>query len=163
MPKGVCVCVCVCVCERWTAKVRNSVYSQGKNEMWLEGALNSSSSSKFISSLIYLSWLHWVFIAACILSLGAMCRGLSSCSVWTFCNGFACCRAQALGSWASADRACGLWSLGSVVVGMGLVLWHVGSSRPGIKSLALHWQADSHPLAHQRSPDFISEHGQGTG
>ena len=159
MPKGVCVCV-----WKMNSQGEEQCLQPGQEwNMWLEGALNSSSFSKFLSSLIYLSWLHWVFVAACILSLGAMCRGLSSCSVWTSCNGFACCRAQALGSWASAETACGLWSLGSVVVGMGLVLWHVGSSGPGIKSLALHWQADSHPLAHQRSPDFISEHGQGTG
>ena len=35
---------------------------------------------------------------------------------------------------------------------MGLVaLWHVGSPRPGIRPVSLHWKVHSHPLYHQFS------------
>ena len=36
---------------------------------------------------------------------------LSSCSVWaSHCGGFSCCKAQVLGTWASAVVACGLYA-----------------------------------------------------
>ena len=53
---------------------------------------------------------HWVFIAACRLSLVAMSEGLlSSCGVWaSHCSGFSCCRAWALQHSASVVALHGL-------------------------------------------------------
>ena len=53
---------------------------------------------------IYLFWLCWVFVAAHGLSLIVASRGYS------------CCRAQALGAWASVVGVCGLSSCGSRAV-----------------------------------------------
>ena len=59
-------------------------------------------------------WLCWVFVAACRLSLVATsgatlhCRGRAS-----HCGGFPCCRARALGVWASVAVARGLSSCGT--------------------------------------------------
>ena len=98
-------------------------------------------------------WLHWVFVAVHGLSLVAASGGYSS---WR-CAGFSCCRAWALGVWASVVAArgpqsvqvsvvavCGLSSCGAQAQQLwlagsraeaqqlwhtGLVaLWHVGSS-----------------------------------
>ena len=49
--------------------------------------------SLFLKLCIYLIWLHWVFVAACERSL-VMVSG-----------DFSCCRAQALGAWASVVTA----------------------------------------------------------
>ena len=56
-------------------------------------------------------WLHWVFIALHRLSLVAV-QGLHI-------GDFSLCRAQALSVWASVVMACGLQSVGSVVVAHG--------------------------------------------
>ena len=50
----------------------------------------------FKNKVIYL-WLRWVFVAAHVLFSSCGERGYSS--LW--CAGFSCCRAQALGTWAS--------------------------------------------------------------
>ena len=59
----------------------------------------------FASSLIsctspnhFFFWLHWVFVAACRLSLAAAS------------GGFSCCGARALGAWAAVVAALGLSS-----------------------------------------------------
>ena len=61
----------------------------------------------------------WVFVAACKLSLVAAAGGCcGSCGAWTsYCSGFSCCRAWALGAWASEAAApgpssCSLQALG---------------------------------------------------
>ena len=79
------------------------------------------------------------------------------CGAWaSHCGGFSCCRAWALGTWASAIVACGLQSAGSVVVAHGPscsaacgILLDQGSN-----PCSLHWQADSYPLCHQGSPEY---------
>ena len=63
------------------------------------------------------------------------------------------------------SRACGfqqLQHIGSVVVVHGLSCSEVCGIFPGQESnpCSLHWQADSYPLHHQRSPVFISTYGQ---
>ena len=86
----------------------------------------------FIYLFIYV-WLRWVFVVARGLSLVAVSRGYSSlwradatlrCGARTsHCGGFSCCRAWALGVWASLVAVCGLSSCGtqaSVVVARGL-------------------------------------------
>ena len=66
------------------------------------------------------------------------------CGTWTFhCSGFSCCRSQAL-----KLSSCGMRT--QLLQGT----WnHPG---PRIKPLSppIHWQADSHPLYHQGSPQF---------
>ena len=66
--------------------------------------------------LIYF-WLCWVFVAVCGLSLVAasgatLCRGTQA----SYCGGFPCCGAQALGTRASVVVAHGLSSCGSQVL-----------------------------------------------
>ena len=68
----------------------------------------------------YFSFSYLNFFGLCWLVIAA--RGLlSSCSVWTSCGGFSCCRAGALGMWASVVVVHGLQSKGSAVVVLGLV------------------------------------------
>ena len=76
--------------------------------------------------LVYF-WLLWVFVAEHRLSL-VVANGVYS-SLWFM--GFSYCGAQALGTWAP---------------------WHVESSQT--RDQTLHWQADSDPLYHQRSPQL---------
>ena len=56
-------------------------------------------------------WLHWVFIAACRLSLIVPSGDYSSlqCTNFSF-GGFSCCGARVLGMWASVVAARGLSS-----------------------------------------------------
>ena len=67
----------------------------------------------FLIILFIYYWLHWVFIALCGLSLCVVSGATLHCSArvshW---SGFSCCRAQALGTWASAVAACRLGSWG---------------------------------------------------
>ena len=93
----------------------------------------------FLKIFIYLFWLHWVFVAACGLSLVGASGGYSSLqcpgfsltwflflrSTGSRCTGFRSCGAQAqqlrlVGSRAQAQQ---LWRTGLIA------LWHVGSSR----------------------------------
>ena len=70
----------------------------------------------------------------------------SSCSPQaSHCSGFSCCRAQALGAWASVAVAPGFSSTGSVVVVCGLSHPAARGIFPdqGLNSCLLHWQADS--------------------
>ena len=72
--------------------------------------------------------------------------------------GASCCRAQALGAWASVASAPGLYSTGSVAVTYRLRC----SAACGIfldqgSNLSLwHWQVDSLPLSQQGSPQIRS-------
>ena len=74
-----------------------------------------------LQTIIYLFFFlqHWAFLAfLCRLSPVAASEGYSSCGARaSHCGGFSCCRAQALGAWASAVaalklRSCGVWVLG---------------------------------------------------
>ena len=59
-------------------------------------------------------WLCWVFVAACRLSLVWRAGATLPCGARaSHCSGFSCCRARALGAWASVVVACGLSSCGS--------------------------------------------------
>ena len=64
----------------------------------------------FINLLIYLFiWLRWVFVAARGLSLVAAAGATLRCGARaSHCGGFSCCRARALGAWASVVVARGL-------------------------------------------------------
>ena len=67
----------------------------------------------FINLFIYL-WLHWVFVAACGLSLAAANGSTLCCSARaSHCGGFSCCRAWALDAWASVAVTHGLSSCGA--------------------------------------------------
>ena len=86
----------------------------------------------------------WVFVAACKLSLVAAAGDCcSSCGAWTsYCSGFSCCRAWALGAWASEAAApgpsscslqalglegfssCGAWIPESRLLGPRVQFWH---------------------------------------
>ena len=62
-------------------------------------------------------WLHWVFITLFRIPLVAASGGYSSSGVRaSHCGAFSCCRAQALGTWASVAAAYKLDSMGSVAV-----------------------------------------------
>ena len=52
--------------------------------------------------LVYLFfWLHWIFVAASMLSLVVASRGSLSCAARvSHCESFSCCGAQTLGAWA---------------------------------------------------------------
>ena len=63
----------------------------------------------FFFLLINLFWLLWVFIAVRGLSLvAASWATLRCCAQASHCGGFSCCRARALGVWASVIVAHGL-------------------------------------------------------
>ena len=128
--------------------------------LWTSQADTLISFFKIIYLLIDF-WLRWVFVAARGLSLVAASRAALRCGAWvSYCCGFSCCGAQALGAWASvvvARRlqllhhagsvvvAHGLQSAGSVAVAHGLSC----SAACGIfldqgsNTCPLHWQADS--------------------
>ena len=74
--------------------------------------------------------------------------------VASHCGGFSCCGAWALGAWASVVVVHGLYRAGSVVVAHGLSCSTACGNFPdqGLNLCPLHWQADSQPLHHQRSP-----------
>ena len=70
------------------------------------------------------------------------------------CGGFSCCRAQAIGAWASVVVARGLKSAGSVVVAHRLSCSAACGIFPdqGLNPCPLHWQSDSQPLRHPGRP-----------
>ena len=86
-------------------------------------------------------------------------RGLpSSCCAQTpHCRGFSHCRAWAQGHVGSAAAAPGLSSTGSAAVAHRLGCSVVCGIFPdqGLNPCPLHWQADSLPLSHQRSPKYV--------
>ena len=115
-----------------------------------------------------------LFSFLAVLGLCCFARAFSSCSeqgplffccgVWASrCDGFSCCRAQALGVQASVDAAQGsvvaapgLWSADSVA------LWPVGSSQArGWTPCSLHWQVDSYCCATREVFIFYFEGGNG--
>ena len=65
-------------------------------------------------SLFIYFWLCWVFVAARRLSLVAASGG----HTLLRCGGFSCCRARALGAWASVLAACRLSSCGTWALGL---------------------------------------------
>ena len=71
--------------------------------------------------------------------------GLCCCVRASHCGGFSCCRARALGAWASVVVAHRLYSAGSVVVVHGLSCSVACGIFPdqGSNPCPLHWQADS--------------------
>ena len=93
--------------------------------------------SKFPFLFFYLFFLFYYFIFLAVLGLHCCAWAFCSCvEQASHCSGFSCCRAQALGAWASLVVACGLSSCGSralvalVCRRTGLVaLRHMGSSR----------------------------------
>ena len=65
---------------------------------------------KMLFKILYF-WLCWVFVASCGISVVAESGSYWSCSMLaSHRSGFSCCRAQALGSWASVVVAYGLSS-----------------------------------------------------
>ena len=70
----------------------------------------------FFFNLFYF-WLHWDFVAVRGLSLVARARATLRCGARaSHSGGFSCCRARALGTWASVVVArrlssCGSWAL----------------------------------------------------
>ena len=64
-------------------------------------------------------WLRWVFVDALGLSLVAVSKGYSGCTMQAAACGFRRCRAQALGPRASLIEAHGLGSSGSSSCGPG--------------------------------------------
>ena len=73
---------------------------------------------------------------------------LCCCARASHCGGFSCCKAQALGAWASVVVACGLSGCGSqalVVVAHGLSCSAACGILPdqGLNPCPLHLQADS--------------------
>ena len=90
--------------------------------------------------------------------------GLYCCREWgllsssgaqaSHCSGFSCCRAQALGTWASVAVVPGLQSSSSIVMVHGLSCSVACGIFPdqGSNPYFLHWQTDSLPWSRQRSP-----------
>ena len=76
---------------------------------------------------VFYFWLHWVFVAACRLSLVVVSRGYSS--LW--CAGFSLwwlLLLRSTGSWCAGFSSCGTWA--QFLWRMGLVApQHLGSSR----------------------------------
>ena len=106
-------------------------------------------------------WPCWVSIACagclCLRWAGATLH----CSGWaSHCGGLASCGAQALGTQASVVGAPEPYSSGSVAAADGLSC----SMARGIvleqesNPHRLHWQVNSYPLCHQRSPGSIRFH-----
>ena len=94
---------CFVFCKRFSSSLANVDFVFGK--VCLADIL-----------FIYL-WLCWVFVAVRGLSLVVASGGYSS--LWcvaSYCGGFSCCGAQALGAWASVAVARGLSSCGSQAV-----------------------------------------------
>ena len=90
-------------------------------------------------------WLCWVFTAA-------------QAPVWaSLGGGFSCCRTLALGAWASVVVALRLENTGSAAVVHGLRCSAACEIFPdqGLNLCLLHWQTDSLPLSHQRSPNYM--------
>ena len=80
---------------------------------------------------------------------------LSSCRAGSsHCQGFSCSRAQAPGSRVSMVVALRLSSIGSIVLAHRLSCSETCGIFPnqGSNPCLLHWQVDSLPLSHQRSP-----------
>ena len=81
----------------------------GLGDFW---AVAEGKGNKLILFIYF--WLHWVFVAACRLSLVAESRATLCCGGRaSHCGGFSCCRARALGVRASVVVARGLSCRGS--------------------------------------------------
>ena len=95
------------------------------------------------------------------LSLVAL-SGSYSFTVASHCSSFSCCRAWALGIWASVVKAhglssCGLWALEHWLSSFGTwaFSWSMACGiflNQGLNPCPLHWQAHSYVLQHQESP-----------
>ena len=82
--------------------------------------------------------MHWIFVAVCRLSLVVASRLLIVVAPR--------CRARALGH--AGFGSCRTWAKLLCSLGSGIFLNQVLNLRP------MHWQADSQPLDHQRSPIY---------
>ena len=112
-------------------------------------------SSIFIL-LIYLTALGFLCCTWAFSSCGKW-GLLSSCSAPASpCDGFFCCKAEALGIWASEAAAHKLQGTGSVVVAHWFscptCMWNLPERGSG--PCPLHWWAGSLPLDHQGNPAF---------
>ena len=94
----------------------------------------------FFNVFIYF-WLCWVFI---VVQAFSSCDASHCCKAWALGHlGFSSCGCQALEHW---FNSCGAWAP-----------WYVGSSQTRDQTCLLHWQADSLPLSHQGSPQYICD------
>ena len=108
-------------------------------------------------------FIYFIYLFLAALGLRCCVRAFCSCSEWgplliavhrLLIAVASCCRAWALGTWASVVVARGLQSTASAAVAH----WHSCSRACGIfldqgsNPHPLHWQADSQPLHHQGSP-----------
>ena len=125
---------------------------------WEEG-----ESSSFVTSWLHFILFHlfiflinlFIYLYLAVLGLRCCVQAFSSCGEWgatlrcsaraSYCHGFCCCRAPALGARASVVVARRLWSAGSVVVAHGLSCSTACGIFPdqGSNLCPLHWQADS--------------------
>ena len=104
----------------------------------------------------------FVFIFYYFIYLSFDCAGsllmhglLSSCNAQaSHCDGFSCCRAQALWPKGSVVVVSGLYSTDSIVVVHGLSCSAVCGvfQDQGSNPCLLHWQVDSWPLSHEGNP-----------
>ena len=108
----------------------------------------------FEAFLVIYFWWHWVFIAACRLSLAAVSGATVYSGAWAWpspCGGFSCGRAWAPGHAGSVVVLLGLQSTCSVLAVHRLscsVAYGI-SSNQGSNPRPLHWQVDSLPLDHE--------------
>ena len=115
----------------------------------------------FLIYLFIYSWLRWVFVAACGLSLvvfSSCCeQGLLFVAVHGLLIAVASLVAESRGVRASVVVACGLWSAGSAAVAHGLSCSVACEIFPdqGSNPCPLHWQVVSQPLHHQGSPCWL--------
>ena len=88
----------------WLGLIRAASVSLCDSNLPQTAPLHGANSEPS-GNIIFLLWLCWVFVATCRLSLVAVSRCYSSYRARSsLCNGFSCCRAQALEcAWASVD------------------------------------------------------------
>ena len=110
--------------------------------------------------IIYLYFLAVLGICCCKgFPLVVVSRGYSSCGAQiSYYRSFFCCRAQALGMWASIAVVPRLQSTGSIVVAHRLSSYTACGILPdqGSNPCLLLWQVDSLPLSQQGSPPTTS-------
>ena len=133
--------------------------------LWIDVCITFSETAKYLSrlfvpfynptrniqELLHLLLFFFFFLAAVGLRCGA--GATPHCSAWSsHCGGFSCCRARALGMWASVVVAHGLSSCGSRAIEYRLSscgewayllggMWDLPG--PGLEPVSLHWQVVS--------------------
>ena len=119
---------------------------------FIKSSFSQSLKKIFFAYLLIYFWLHWVFVAACGLSLVVASGGapLHGCVWASHCGGFSC-RAQALGAWASVLAEQGLSSCGSPALEHGLSgLWRTG--------LVVQWHVEFSPTGDRTHVPCIGRH-----